>query len=195
MQAPLASLPAQLPKMIQTSAAAAHSAAHAIHSSSTEVTTSPFRQTEWDCRLDHLLQDLETSVGQRSQSSERSSTTHKVQIEVEPTADNNNTAGYASVITRSKSASSIDKEAGPETGNMLKDLDTALKASTNYIESHRSTALPNGGHQEYHEYRSTTTSGTPRTAAAGGDDFNLERQVNIESCKNVGLKTSCFIFV
>ena len=141
---------------------------------------SPFRESEWDRRLDHLLQDLETSVGQRSQSSERS-TTHKVQIEVQPQEEaviNDNTAGYASVITRSKSASSIDKEAGPETGNMLKDLDTALKASTNYIESHRSTALPNGGHSEYHEYRSTTTSGgTPRTA--GGDDFNLERQVNM----------------
>ena len=59
---------------------------------------------------------------------------------------------------------------------MLKDLDTALKASTNYIENHRTTQLPNGGHQEYHEYRSTTTSGTPRNVG-GGDDFNLERQV------------------
>ena len=57
---------------------------------------------------------------------------------------------------------------------MLSDLDTALKASTNYIESHKTTQLPNGGHQEYHEYRSTTTSGTPRNA---GDDFNLEKQV------------------
>lgn len=58
---------------------------------------------------------------------------------------------------------------------MLKDLDQALKASTNYIENHRSTQLPNGGVQEYHEYRSTTTSGgTPRNV---GDDFNLERQV------------------
>jgi hypothetical protein len=67
--------------------------------SSSEVTTSPFRQSEWDCRLDHLLQDLETSVeAQRSQSSERtnnnniSKSNQKVQIEVEdlgadPTAD------------------------------------------------------------------------------------------------------------
>ena len=68
--------------------------------SSSEVTTSPFRQSEWDCRLDHLLQDLETSVeaSQRSQSSERtnnnniSKSNQKVQIEVEdlgadPTAD------------------------------------------------------------------------------------------------------------
>ena len=58
--------------------------------SSSEVTTSPFRQSEWDCRLDHLLQDLETSVeAQRSQSSERtnnnniSKSNQKVQIEVE----------------------------------------------------------------------------------------------------------------
>ena len=62
---------------------------------------SPFRESEWDRRLDHLLQDLETSVSvpaqQRSQSSERNSpTTQKVQIEVvDPTA------GYSSVITRS----------------------------------------------------------------------------------------------
>lgn len=55
---------------------------------------------------------------------------------------------------------------------MLKDLDTALKASTNYIESHRTEQLPNGT-REFHEYRSSTTSGGPRT-----DDFNLERQVN-----------------
>ena len=68
--------------------------------SSSEVTTSPFRQSEWDCRLDHLLQDLETSVeaSQRSQSSERtnnnniSKSNQKVQIEVkdlgaDPTAD------------------------------------------------------------------------------------------------------------
>ena len=85
-------------------------------------------------------------------------------------------AGYASVITRSKSASSVNNATGPETGNMLKDLDTALKASTNYIENHRSTQLPNGGHQEYHEYRSSTTSATP-------GDFNLEKQVILNFCK------------
>ena len=72
------------------------------HAATSEVTSaSPFRQSEWDCRLDHLLQDLETSVSvpaqQRSQSSERNSPiTQKVQIEVvDPTA------GYSSVITRS----------------------------------------------------------------------------------------------
>ena len=60
--------------------------------------------------------------------------------------------------------------------NMLKDLDQALKASTNYIESqsHRTVQLPNGT-QEYHEYRSTSSTGTPRNAAG---DFNLERQVS-----------------
>ena len=58
--------------------------------SSSEVTTSPFRQSEWDCRLDHLLQDLETSV--EAQSSERTvnnnnniskSNQKVIQIEVE----------------------------------------------------------------------------------------------------------------
>ena len=82
------------------------------------------------------------------------------------------------MITRSKSASSLNNATGPETGRMLSDLDTALKASTNYIENHRSAQLPNGGHSEYHEYRSTTSSGTPRTVV-GGDDYNLEKQVFI----------------
>ena len=80
------------------------SSAHAVTS---EVTSaSPFRQSEWDCRLDHLLQDLETSVSvntpanQRSQSSERntipSPVTHEVNIEVvTPTAGQ-----YSSVIKR-----------------------------------------------------------------------------------------------
>ena len=96
------------------------------------------------------------------------------------------TGGYASVITRSKSASSLNNAAtGPETGRMLSDLDTALKASTNYIENHRSTQLPNGGHQEYHEYRSSTSSGTPRTVV-GGDDYNLEKQVFL-FCSNLKL--------
>merc|ERR1739838_1154703 len=78
---------------------------------------------------------------------------------------------------------------------MLKDLDTALKASTNYIENHRSTALPNGGHQEFHEYRSTTTSGTPRNAGAAGDDFNLERQVQhmMPSASSHGLQSANMI--
>lgn len=76
---------------------------------------------------------------------------------------------------------------------MLKDLDTALKASTNYIESHRTEQLPNG-HREYHEYRSTTTSGGPRHAS---DDFNLERQVGTENFSQLcleflGLFSLCF---
>jgi hypothetical protein len=89
------------------------------------------------------------------------------------------------VITRSKSASSLNNATGPETGRMLSDLDTALKASTNYIENHRSAQLPNGGHSEYHEYRSTTSSGTPRTVV-GGDDYNLEKQVFL-FCSNLKL--------
>ena len=107
---------------------------------------------------------------------------HEPSIELRPHLSYTNKfspGGYASVITRSKSASSLNNAtAGPETGRMLSDLDTALKASTNYIENHRSTQLPNGGHTEYHEYRSTTSSGTPRTVV-GGDDYNLEKQVFI----------------
>ena len=55
---------------------------------------------------------------------------------------------------------------------MLKDLEGSLKASTNYIESHRSYTGPEGS-QEYHEVRQYSSGG------GGGvpQDFNLERQV------------------
>ena len=102
----------------------------------------------------------------RSQSSERS---QRIQ---QSTVGNSNSSGGYAVLSKSKSSSSL-AETG---GNMLKDLDTALKASTNYIESHRVQQLPNG-HQEYHEYRSQSTSGNmPRN---GMEDFNLERQVGL----------------
>merc|ERR1712001_2318 len=84
-------------------------------------------------------------------------------------------SGYAQ-LSKSRSSNSLGQGA-VVADNMLKDLDQALKASTNYIESHRTVQLPNGT-QEIHEYRSTSSSGTPRNVAAG--DFNLERQVSFK---------------
>jgi hypothetical protein len=56
---------------------------------------------------------------------------------------------------------------------MLKDLDSALKASTNYIETHRTVRDPSGT-REYHEVRSYSSGGDRRPDPG---DFNLERQV------------------
>ena len=123
-----------------------------------------------------MLQDLENSTS-KPVGHGRTTSEHRVRVLDEKNfqQEQNSTAGYASVLTKSRSQNSL-AETG---GNMLKDLDQALKASTNYIESHRTTQLPNGGSQEYHEYRSTTTSGgnsgyQPRNLS---EDFNLERQV------------------
>ena len=127
------------------------------------VRSSPFRESEWDSRLDHLLEDLENSA-QRSHSVERKTTTFA------SASASQSSCVQSGVLSKSKSTSSLT---GAATDNMLKDLDTALKASTNYIESHRSVQLPNG-HQEYHESRYTSTSGVPPSSTG---DFNLERQV------------------
>ena len=151
------------------------------------VRSSPFRESEWDSRLDHLLEDLENSA-QRSHSVERKTTTFA------SASASQSSCVQSGVLSKSKSTSSLT---GAATDNMLKDLDTALKASTNYIESHRSVQLPNG-HQEYHESRYTSTSGVPPSSTG---DFNLERQVfsttvvTVQwwSCYHIWLRmTSCF---
>merc|ERR1712038_1573497 len=80
--------------------------------------------------------------------------------------------GYGSVLQKSKSGSHVQES----TDSMLKEMDNALKASSNFIETHRSSSSsgPNSrSTQEYHEYRSYSNGGTNR----GGGEFNLERQV------------------
>jgi hypothetical protein len=75
---------------------------------------------------------------------------------------------------------------------MLKDLDNALKASSNHIETHRTVRGPEGT-REYHEVRSFLSGGD--RAAPGGradpGDFNLERQVQhmipVNAASNVSL--------
>jgi hypothetical protein len=83
--------------------------------------------------------------------------------------------GYGSVLQKSKSGSSVVQE---NTDSMLKEMDNALKASSNFIESHRSSSNtgPNSrSTQEYHEYRSYSNGGN--RGNTGGGEFNLERQV------------------
>merc|ERR1712038_1851862 len=82
--------------------------------------------------------------------------------------------GYGSVLQKSKSGGSLVQE---NTDSLLKEMDNALKASSNFIETHRSssTAGPNSkSTSEYHEYRSYSNGGSNR---GGGGEFNLERQV------------------
>ena len=195
------------------------------------VRNSPFRESEWDRRLDHLLQDLENSTSSAIEAAARSAcadispnqsqfsaqsdckpvvihtqqqqaaqqqqysaqteyksakacyqavSAHQRSVSTERAEQQKKAAelqsqqGYAQ-LSKSRSTSSLGQSA-LASENMLKDLDQALKASTNYIESHRTVQLPNGT-QEYHEYRSTSSSGTPRNVAG---DFNLERQVSLK---------------
>merc|ERR1712223_1678063 len=110
---------------------------------------SPFRESEWDRRLDGLLQDLENST-QISESR---------QVSYSRVQHHNHS------ITKSKSTCSLGTAASTQntsishgnvtTDNMLKDLDVALRASRNYIESTNDEKM-----------RSNT-----------GEGFNLERQV------------------
>merc|ERR1712226_1163155 len=84
--------------------------------------------------------------------------------------------GYGSVLQKSKSGGSLVQE---NTDSLLKEMDNALKASSNFIETHRSSSNtgPNSrSTQEYHEYRSYSNGGTNR-GNTGGGEFNLERQV------------------
>ena len=192
----------------------------------TNVRQSPFRETEWDRRLDNMLEDLENSAAANSgggrgtasssssmqqhqsmsnvshqlvaQSTSQSSSTQQQQRSASTSAYSHQASsagdsrissgeattaaalstqqnGYGSVLQKSKSGSSLAHE---NTDHMLKEMDTALKASTNYIESHRSSQSvgpSSRSAQEYHEYRSYTNGGTNR--GTDGGDFNLERQV------------------
>ena len=183
------------------------------------VRQSPFRETEWDRRLDNMLEDLENSAAANSggtcttsstqqqqsasvshqmvsQSASQSSSSFQQQQRSASSSNrqasssnNNNGAietcpdttasqqqnGYGSVLQKSKSGGSLVQE---NTDSLLKEMDNALKASSNFIESHRSssTAGPNSrSTTEYHEYRSYSNGGTK--GGNSGGEFNLERQV------------------
>ena len=185
------------------------------------VRQSPFRETEWDRRLDNMLEDLENSAAansggascttssmQQHQSSSSANVSHQMvshsasqsssatqqqrsassHRQATSSSNNNNTSGaiaaasdstsqqngYGSVLQKSKSVSSVQEN----TDSMLKEMDNALKASSNFIESHRSSSSvgPNSrSTTEYHEYKSYSNGGT-RGGNPGGE-FNLEKQV------------------
>ena len=179
------------------------------------VRQSPFRETEWDRRLDNMLEDLENSAATTSngvasctsstnmqqQMSMSSNVSHQMvshsasqsssaiqqhrstssnrQISssndsgAAPDSSSSQHNGYGSVLQKSKSGSQIQEN----TDSLLKEMDNALKASSNFIETHRSssTAGPNSkSTSEYHEYRSYSNGGSNR---GGGGEFNLEKQV------------------
>ena len=154
------------------------------------VRQSPFPETEWDERLDSMLQDLQSSAQhsqahyhqlhqQQQQLQQQSYHHHQQQQSVSYSSSKQQQVQQQQQqqqqfpqqypLVKSQSEGSLHESAGA----MLKDLDSALKASTNYIETHRTVRGPEGT-REYHEVRSYS-SGGDRRAEPG--DFNLERQV------------------
>merc|ERR1712223_1389913 len=107
---------------------------------------SPFRESEWERRLDGLLQDLENST-QISES--RQVSYSRVQHHNHQITKARSSCSLGTSSTQNTSHGNVT------TDNMLKDLDVALRASRNYIESTNDEKM-----------RSNT-----------GEGFNLERQV------------------
>ena len=174
-----------------------------------------FQESEWDARLDSMLQDLESStptdVQQQHQqqqqfyhrqqhqqqsvsynltSSNKQVQQQQVRQEVQrPVLQQQQPQQQQYPLSKSQSEGSLHDSAGA----MLKDLDNALKASSNYIETHRTVRGPEGTTREYHEVRSFSSGGD--RAATGGradpGDFNLERQVQhmipVNAASNVSL--------
>ena len=173
------------------------------------VRQSPFQETEWDVRLDSMFQDLESSahadlpqqhqqqqfyqrqqhqhqsVSYRSASNSSRQQQHQVQqsqqeqreVHWPPQPDQHQQQQYQQYpLAKSQSEGSLHDSAGA----MLKDLDNALKASSNYIETHRTVRGPEGT-REFHEVRSFSSGGDRAVTGGGGradpGDFNLERQV------------------
>ncbi|XP_059088589.1 uncharacterized protein LOC131884741 [Tigriopus californicus] len=219
----------------------------------------PYRDSEWDRKLDNMLEDLETSAalgtdswgtvggsagnattsdnrssagrigggsnsgsgavqpfgGAMSSSSNfsQSSSGHQSRQQALLSTSSSKVRSYSASRAQSASSSTQRNQQGSsgfdhlDTGfplekstsgnslhksadNMLKDLEGSLKASTNYIESHRSHSGPTGS-EEYHEYRAYSNGGAPKT------DFNLERQVqhmmpsgNMGTAPNTALSTN-----
>jgi len=190
--------------------------------SSVRVRESPFREgtSEWDRRLDDMLDDLENSTNANNntttataialqqnkniQSSSNSSSASAAFTSAKKTLQSTSSSviqrsassadtraaaatqqkslspapgnsGYGKILQKSPSTSSL---LGENTDSLLKEMDSALKASSNYIESHSSSqsAMPGGGtRSEYHhEYRSYSSNGG---GGGGGGEFNLEKQV------------------
>merc|ERR1712226_1502815 len=119
------------------------------------------------------IQQQRSSSSHRQISSSNNSNSGAIAAASDSSSSQQN--GYGSVLQKSKSGGSLVQE---NTDSLLKEMDNALKASSNFIETHRSSSStgPNSkSTQEYHEYRSYSNGGT-KGGNAGGE-FNLERQV------------------
>lgn len=155
----------------------------------TRVRESPFRESDWDRRLDNMLEDLETgAVPEKTVSSMSTTKTQQFfSSQTQSTSSFSNQQG-----TRSQSVSQSQSQQRAMVSNngggggrgaapagngfqlaksdsakdVLKDLESGILKSTNYIESHKKYTGPEGS-QEFHEYKSNQDP----------DTFNLERQV------------------
>merc|ERR1711899_569546 len=119
-----------------------------------------------------IQQQRSTSSNRQVSSSSNNSNSGAIAAASDSSSQHN---GYGSVLQKSKSGSLVQEN----TDSLLKEMDNALKASSNFIETHRSPSStgPNRkSTQEYHEYRSYSNGGTNR-GNTGGGEFNLERQV------------------
>lgn len=156
----------------------------------TRVRDSPFKESEWDRRLDDMLEDLggTGTVQTMNQGSNMSSMTQQFsssssqqvsyssssqqQVKMQSSSSSrqqamvtNNGRTAANNFSMAKSASAVSLKDSAD--GVLKDLENGLKQSTNYIqESHRQFTGPDGS-QEWHEVK------------RGGDPnvFDLEQQV------------------
>ena len=161
---------------------------------------SPFQETEWDMRLDTMLQDLQSGAQQQQQQQQHQSRYQQQQQQIfhHQQQHQQQTVSYSGSrhqlhhvehqqqqqrqeqqvhqqqqsypLAKSQSEGSLHES----TGAMLKDLDNALRASSNYIETHRTVRGPEGT-REFHEVRSFSSGGDQRGPDSG--DYNLERQV------------------
>jgi len=169
---------------------------YAMSSSSTSragVRESPFRETEWDRRLDNMLEDLEGSAGQSRANAGLASGGNAGFASggfSSSAANQSSSSNFRSQMQQSSSSSSRTNNRelqvqdfgltnGHHTGPVshhtgqadvfLKDLEGSLKETSNYIESRRQ-ARPGGGHSsERSQYRTY--------AGEGGEGFDLERHV------------------
>ena len=156
----------------------------------TRVRDSPFKESEWDRRLDDMLEDLggTGTVQTTNQGSNMSSMTQQFsssssqqvsyssssqqQTKMQSSSSSrqqamvtNNGRTAANNFSMAKSASAVSLKDSAD--GVLKDLENGLKQSTNYIqESHKQFTGPDGS-QEWHEVK------------RGGDPnvFDLEQQV------------------
>merc|ERR1711935_414213 len=122
---------------------------------------SPFRESEWDRRLDGLLNDLENSTNMTTEHKESRQVSHsRVQHHNHQMTKSKSSCSLGTSTVSASAQQNTAHSGHVTTDNMLKDLDVALRASRNYIES---------AHDE-------------KMRVKTGDGFNLERQLHELGC-------------